>query len=273
MDSDQVTGVLPTPAYVRLTNATGSGQAYATVQMGNNVFGTPNSFTPVLECEDRLSGGSVVSDATCSDGKRLDVTVTNNTLLWTLSAGVLQAAAGNWFRLLLRMVGSTASLLITPSIRDATGATTLWQGEQTSVAAGNDQIVDLGAAPLPPGGYNLSSGALTLALVLSGSSVTTQLDYIYLLATDGSRHLDMAGLSVANGCVLLDNPIDDFYAVDNGGNYFPLVYPRGEGLLLYPGRVNRVAILHQTWVAGYLTSPIANTTTVQMYFRPRRLVV
>ena len=56
---------------------------------------------------------------------------------------------------------------------------------------------------------------------------------------------------------------------------YPFTQPfkRGEPLLVFPGKTQRLLFLHQTIDTGNPASPIANTMSVRVYYRPRRPTV
>ena len=131
-------------------------------------------------------------------------------------------------------------------------------------------IFDLGSVPLPPGGYASAYGALTLAIQFTGTSLT-ELDFVQLTPLDSFRYLECMG-SVANGESVVDNGYEGLAYVLSGSAYLPLVAPRGEPLMLFPGLTQRVIVLQQN-LTGNSQAPIADTFSVRVWHRPRRRTI
>ncbi len=273
--STQVTGVLPAPVRVSLTNNVGSAQLYTKLWMATNAYSDPANFTHILEAEAVLSGGTVTADATCSGGNRLDLSLSDGvtaTYAWSLPTATLQDAQGRWFRLLARFNDNFGSPTIQPRILNSAAAYVIWQGEPVTVSAEYGSIVDLGLIPLPPGGYDASYGALALGLYCRGAMLS-ELDYLQLTPTDSYRYVELLGASVANNGIIVDDGIEGRAYVTVSSVNYPIASPRGAPLMLYPGVTQRIFFLHQTLSGGFPASPIANTFSVRVYYRPRRVTI
>lgn len=269
--ASQVTGVLPAPARVVLTNTTGSPQTYTRVFLAVNAYSDPANFTHIIEAETRLSGGTVTADASCSSGSRLDIAILGGIIeryVWPLSAAVLQDTQGRVFRLLARFVDSFGSPTVQPIVADSAGSGTLWSGEAITLSQEYGAIHDLGLVPLPPGGYDTAYGPLTIGIVCRGPMIA-QVDFLQLTPTDAYRRLDLFSTAVPNNAAIVDDGIAGRAYVQTTTGNLPLVSPRGK-LMLYPGMLQKVYILHQTIAAGYPASPIDNSFSVRVYYRPRR---
>ena len=268
----QVAGDLPGAVRVQLANSVGSARSYRKVWLGVNSYSDPANFAHVLEAESASGGGSVVSDANCSNGSRLDIApnASTITLTWSLSAAQLQRTQGRWFRLLLRVNDHSGDLRVRPEVRDASGTYTLWSGDSVVLRSLYGGIYDLGSVPLPPGGFATAYGALTLALQFTGTSLT-ELDFVQLTPLDSFRYLECMG-SVANGESVVDNGYEGLAYVLSSAAYLPLVSPRGEPLMLTPGRLQRVFVLQQN-LTGNSLAPIGDTMAVRVWHRPRRRTI
>ena len=203
--------------------------------LGVNAFSDPANFAHVLEAESASGGGSVVSDANCSNSSRRDIAPSGSlTLTWSLTAAQLQRTQGRWFRLLLRVNDHSGDLRVRPEVRDGGGTYTLWRGDSVVLPSQYGGIFDLGSVPLPPGGYATAYGALTLALVFSGTSLT-ELDFLQLTPLDAFRYLECMG-SVANGESVVDNGYEGLAYVLSSSAYLPLVVAPRRAADVVPGQ-------------------------------------
>ena len=273
--SSQVGGVLPAPVRIEMTNTVGSAQSYTKLFLATNAYSDPGNFTHILEGESRLSGGTVTADANCSNSSRLDISLGSGstaTYAWTLSSTLLQDTQGRYFRVLARFADHVGPSTVQLRIMDSTAATTIWQGETVSITGQYGIVQDLGIVPLPPGGYDTTYGALTLALYCRGPMIAS-LDFLQLTPLDAYRYVELFGMSVANNARIVDDGIEErAYVVSSSVNY-PIASPRGRPLMVFPGVTQRVIALHQTVSGGNPASPIANTLSVRIYYRPRRVTI
>lgn len=267
----QTTGVLPAGVRVGLYNVMGSAQTYRRVFLAVNALSDPGNFIHILEAENRLSGGTVQSDASASNGSRVSFTLSNSsvTLAWTLPAATLQRAAGRLFRLLAAVLSASGSPVgtVTPRIRDGANLNTLWRGETVAMPSASG-ILDIGTLPLPPGGYSSGYGALTLTLAFTGTG-TWLLDFLQLTPTDSL--VIAAGLAPTpnNAGVIVDSIDGRSYVVNTDSTQYGYVAVSGGPLLLRPGALQRLILLCET-DNGF--DP-AMLTLVQVWYRPRRLAV
>lgn len=270
----QVLGTEPGPIRLRLTNNTGSNQAYQSFYIGVNAFASPATFGGIHQGEADLNGAGSVALATCSGGAYRNFSVTSTeTLLarWLLTTAQM-TSGGRWVRLLARLASydNTKAVRIRPAIRDYYGLVTLWTGKPVwlpSVAA--FELVDLGSIPVPPGAWASNYAQVSLGLQMQASGATTvSLDYVFLLPMDGYRQVTQVGYQVPNtGAVEVDE--NDASAYYWGGERWPLHVLSGPGLYLWPNTLQQIRVLHDVGE----DSPIANTFSVQAWHRPRRAVV
>lgn len=263
----QVGGDLPTPAKVTLTNTTGGDIGYWHFHIGTNAYSDPANFTHVYEGESAASGGSTVVDANSSNGNIRRVTFTGTTAMqWSLTGSQLQKAQGRYFRVLVRFSDVTGSGYIKPQIRDANGLTVLYTGDEVLVNS-DSPIVDLGAVPLPPSTAGASWGAMRLYFAMrSSASCTFDIDFVQLTPTDSYAAITQLGDTVPNAGVITFDGIDGSLHADN----VPIYTSSASTIWLYPNKLQRLIFLHDE-TSG--TPTIANTFTVRVYARARRLTI
>lgn len=269
----QVTGELPGPARVMLTNTVGASRTYPQIVVALNALSDPANFVHMLEAESRISGGTVISDATASGGALVQLghaSPTTTTLVFSLAAAQMQRTRGRLFRLLARIAGVSGTWTVTPEVRAANGANVLWRGDMATLPSLYGGLIDLGAAPLPPGGYSASYGEMTLALAFTGSGLA-EVDFVQLTAMDGYRVLRLLG-PCANNDAVVDDAAEGLSYVASGATVLPYVVGVGTPLLLQPGVIQRLLVLAED---GGSPNPmgIDNSWSVRVWHRPRRLTV
>ena len=99
------------------------------------------------------------------------------------------------------------------------------------------------------------------------------IDYAWLAALDGFRHLRPRGYGVATNETLVDDGIEGrLYVLDsagaNGVNHY---IGEGPPILGWPGQPGRVEILH-TVPSGQAATP-DDSLLVSVSYRPRRLLI
>ena len=270
----QVTGNLPAPVKLTLQNTAGAAQIYYRLFMSVNAYSDPANLVHYLQAE-AASGVTPVTCATCSGGQEIDIsTVSGLTRIWTLPAADMQRTKGRRGRILARLDG-VGPVYVTPQIRDAAGSAVLWSGDEVNIGPAGGQTIsyqDCGVVPLPPGGYGASWGALTLALVFRGA-VTASLDVLQLTMIDSYRYLELSPTSVAANAYIVHDGIEELSYIISGAVWYPLAAAFGGSLMLQPGTLQRIHILHSLAAASVDDAPIANTFAVRAYYRPRRATV
>lgn len=271
---NQVTGVLPAGVRIQLQNTTGAGRTWRKLYVALNALSSPANFAHILEAENRLSGGTVQSDAAASNGQKLQFTVSASSVIftWTLSAQLLQYAAGRLFRLLATVNGVSGAAptgTAVAEIRDANANVALWRGDAVTLPTAVG-ILDLGALPLPPGGYQTLNGygALNLSVTFTGTGTWT-LDFLQLTPTDGLTMLACAA-AVANSSSVVVDSIEGLRYVLTGASQYPYVAQSGGEVLLLPYTLQRLIVLAESGEAG---PAIADTFVVRVWLRPRRVTV
>lgn len=253
--SYRVNGTRPAPVRIRVTNQSGATLSWRNVYIGNNVFSAPTS------ADVWLLGSEATGGASQSWAAGID----HNTLMWqfSLSATLLGQAQGRTFRALVAFDSISAAAYVRGAVGSYLSST--FAAQRTGKERyGAGELVDLGAFPIPPGGYNAANaGAALVVTVRSSSSGTGVIDFVMLLATDSYRKLEQIGYTVANGEGIEDDGIESATYMLSGSNRYPIVRP-GPALLVYPEKAQRLYVLfdeNNSFVAG-------RQMTVQMWYRP-----
>lgn len=268
----QVAGSLPSPMRLQVANAVAGDVSWNTFYWGLNSFGAPSTFGGVLQGEDQVAGfGTDQSSSEASGGFYNTVSVTTTGAwrnAWLLPTA-MTAAGGRWFRMILRAFPSLgAQMKLRAAIFDASGLNTLWQGQEVTWNGGLD-LIDLGAAPIPPGEWGSGYGQVQLRLfsqVVSGT-YGLAIDYLALLGTDGLRVGKTPGMVWANGSIVMVDEIEGVAYGQAGGVRYPYLTVSGKPLLLEPATTQRVV---QLAALGTFTGSRDHTYTVRAYYRPRR---
>lgn len=270
--STQVTGVLPAPVKLTLQNTSGGSMGYRALYMAVNAYSDPTAFVHIIEGESRVTGyGTITSDSGSSGGNyNLYGFTDTGTILWDLSSSLLQKTQGRWFRLFMRCFGWTGTdIYIRPILRDSTGLVTLWEGDEVRLGGtsdSNSKITDLGAIPLPVGGYQTAWSAMTLCLsVRATGAATISIDFFQLTPLDSYRWVVQRGLLIVNNGTITDDNIDGI--THAGGS--PIYSPKTGPLMIFPGKTQRIIVLQDIGTS----SNIAKTFSIRAYYRPRRLTV
>lgn len=266
----QVGGVLPTPVKLTLQNTTGGAVGYRNLYLAVNAFSDPTGFIHILEGENRKTGyGTVTGDANQSGGNYNAYSFTNTgEIQWVLGSSLLTDTQGRWFRLLMRAVSWTGTnIYVKPVIKEKNGLITLWESPvEYKLGTSGTQLVDLGAAPLPPGNYGAVWGDATLSLVVRATGAgSLNIDFIQLTPLDSYRHLVMLGNNVTNNLSITDDGIENVVYMEDG----PIFSPKGKPLMVFPNRVQRLIVLQDTGSASNITQ----TFSIRAYIRERRLTV
>lgn len=275
--SNQIAGVLPTPAKIILTNNFGSDLDYRRFHLATNANSDPANMSHFLEGEDCNGpvdqSSPVSSAATNSDTGYGSLTIgtTPAYFQWTLPASLLQDTQGRWFRLLARFHGySGSNVKIKASIMDNFGIIPLFDGDEVALPNSSQALNDIGVLPFPPGGYDSAVGDHVLQLsVQSSSAGTANLDYVQLTPTESYRYIKMRTGPVVNGDSIVDDGTEEQTYQDESGDHLYLAAPRGEPLMLFPGKTQRIYILHDEGSGSNVNA----TTNVIVHYRPRRLTV
>lgn len=270
-------GVIAAPIKLELKNSTGSSQNYETFHFATNAFSDPANFDHIIEGGDVVSGFGTVTGGTgtCSNDDYVSATFTAYEFHFVLTAAQLVDTAGRVFRILARFHDYTVTpaIYVRPVLMDTDGLVDLVLGDEVKlpvVAGGDFQLVDLGSLQLPSDGYNADYGPMTLGIRMrAATSVTVSLDYIQLTPTDSYRVIKAKSVGVASNSFVYDDGLEDQVYSGTIGTFSPVFSKRGAPLVVYPGRINRIYILHDEGFG----SDIANSFVAKVYYRARRLTL
>lgn len=265
----QLTGILPAGARIHLINNTGASRTWRRIWVALNAT---NPYTHILEAESRLSGADVISSGAASNGQYLQIVLAASSISldWTISSAILDAALGRFLRLLAvcNIATGGATGVVRPSLRSADNLNTLWQGDAVALPTALG-ILDLGALPMPPGGRTLATpGGLILRLTLEGTG-TWGIDFLQLTPTNGLAIVDGLAAVPNGGAVVLNSIERAAYVLDAGGAQSPYIAMSGRPIEIAPAIDQRLIVLAET-TGGVVT---ADTLSVRLWIRPRRLVV
>jgi hypothetical protein len=270
-----IVGDMPAPCRIELVNSTNVAERSYTYWIGQNIWSNPTSFSHILEAE-AATGSTTVTESSCSGGAYKNCTWSDEgeavLLSWTLSSALLQAVAGNYVRVLCRFSTPPIFNNVFFKLRIKFNLSPIWQSPEMQILA-ERELQELASMQLPP--LLMASPSvhpLTLELIARQSSSgahSNQIDYLQLTPLDGWRVLEPKGYGLAYNARLADDGMtkelwtDGWASGGRSGHY--LGY--GEPVRLWPRRVQRLYILHDTDVDR---ATITRTTTVRIYYRPRR---
>lgn len=271
-----VTGTIPAPVKVELTNNTGSSVRYDMIYMACNAFGDPANFPHVQDVEGIATGGygsSTGNDAACSNGQYVSYTVAGDggyhQQPFDLSASFMQYAGGYDYHIIARLNSYTAPLYCRPDLYDNGFLSPLRRGVEVGMTFPGSAVVDLGVLPMPPGGNGPTWNTQKLVLNWrSDSAQTVQLDFLAFFPAASFRRLYCAVTTLTNNGKITDDPIEDTAYMQMGSYYTPGVVRNGAPLMVWPNRVQRLYFLWSKWD---FSAPIDQTFSVKAWYRPRRL--
>lgn len=277
IDGDDVKGVLPAPIELSVTNTYNVAQRMYNLYVAHNAWSNPQTFTHILEGESG-TGGVTITASGFSNGQYKQCVWAGATevklLDWTLSSALMSAAAGAYFRVLARFASDPFGANLQVRFRLRFELTTIWEGPYYPLGSG--RLQELGALQLPP--YLVGSSSTTLyplTLSLYAKAKTggqIDLDFLQFSGLDSFRLLQPRGYGLAYGARLVDDGIANLTYTDGWsqpgrtGHYIGV----GSPIMLWPGRDQRLYFLADTDTGS---SEINRTSSVQLFYRPRRLTV
>lgn len=276
----QVTGAIPAPVELQITNTHNVSPRTYNLHIAHNVLSDPANLTHILEAENAstITSGVTTPVATSSNGNYVATTVGSGAesryFQWTLSTALLNACAGNRFRVLARFAG-TAPTGLKARLKVLFELTTLWEGPQFLLNAGSGEFLqDLGVVRLPPalvGTGNVYPLYLDLYYEKAGGG-TVNLDFLALLPLDGYRKLEPLGYGLGYNARIVDDMIESYVYTDGWATSgkTPHYVGFGDPILLWPGRDQRLYFYADKNTSG---TDIDQTFSVRAYLRPRVLTI
>jgi len=266
----QITGTLPAPIKLKLAQADATGRAWRTFWLANNVYSDPTGMDPFLLGSEEDGGGASPETstwATAIDHSQYD-------WIWEIPAAQLADLAGRYWRILTTFSATDgAGWYVRADIAAASGGVyqTLWEGDEVYVTSTG--LYDLGALPIPPGGYDVGAGNIALIMTVRAAGAGNgTVDFVQFTPTQPGmlRKITQLGFTTAQNDLLVDDGPEGLCYYEDGstGAHYLIMRGENEPLYIWPGITQRLRVLvaGSTWTAGW-------SLTAQAWFRPRTLTV
>jgi len=269
-------GDLPAPAVLSVTKAS---QPNLEIWAGMASFVDRANVKLVFESESGASGAGVTvtgqASAAASNGNYSQLAWSGASAVglryWTLSAAEASALAGRIFRPVARLQSLVAGgevmwARIGVSYDNAGALESYYSGELVLVPL-DRLMVAFPPVQLPPWQV-LDATSQTIAISIhvyeeGGGSNTVNLDCLFLVPLDSSLHLIPIITTYPNTALVYDCGTG---LMVNDGKSILTHLPEGPGLVLYPGRLQRLAFTFRVGNAW----DIALNPTVNLQYRPRK---
>ena len=263
--ADGISGDLPAPINLRMTNATaGTAIDKYFVSLNTAGYGTAN---PSYFYYD-ISG---TADATCSGGSAGTATLSTATETDMFTVNItgptpFEQLGSKPYHVIARFGNNTSLANVKFRLKFKSGTTTIWSGPQF-LLPNTDIIQDLGVVNLPPGvASQWSDGNLVITgQRTTGSSETIRLDYIQLF---GGTYSELNGIvPVVYGEYVVFWGINKSISRHSTLSYMDWVIYGSGALVLTPKKTNMLLIVAQTSTPE--TAKIDRKTTISATYRPR----
>lgn len=278
-DTD-VTGVLPAPIRLEITNTYNVAARLEDIFIGHNVYSDPATLDYILEAEDAYSpAGAGSADSACSGGTYKSTNTITTTagvaMAWTFSSAQLGHCNGRWFRLLLRtQAAAGVGYYLQPKITFPAGTpTTVMAVGQETQPFWSGKLHDLGVLQIPPWLRGLEADLYPVDLSLYGRKASTTgtiaVDYLELVPLDSYRVLRPRGYGLPLNARVVDDGILGWVWSDgwSGNQRLGHYYGVGQPVHLVPDKDQRLVFVLKS---NSSDAEIARTATVRAYYRPRR---
>lgn len=253
----QITGQLPAPLRLRVTNAEASALSWREFFIGNYTF------SPLLV------GFNLGSSAT---GGATHTWANNNreiAWVWPLSNATLTRLAGRRYRVLLALSVASDDVRYRPEFQATSFGFPLEIGKE--MLGANGRLFDVGALNMPPGGDNLNGTDCSVAISVlkigtpGGGTVTADFMQITPAGEGLYRRWEQKGFQTAVGDGIEDNGPDGTVYYTDGTVRWPIIAGYGTPIHVWPNRDNKLRILmrESNFTAG-------RKMNVRAWFRPRR---
>lgn len=259
IDGADVEGDCPAPVYLTLQNTTGATLNPARFFLGNNAANWNNS-DPSEQATNLYvtsASGSISLSTSWTDLESFTFSDT-----WVYQMG------GRRFRIMALTSGFTATTdWFRAQIRDS--GVTIWQSS-VGVRGGTYELLDMGSAPMPPGGYTATWSPLTVTMQGYGSG-GVDFTRLFAIGTDSFAKIRQRGGDLDANEYLEFDFIEERYWLFNSSSQRQPFFSAPSGILnAFPGEDQRIYIMFDEQDGSF---PTAATMTVRAYYRPRRLVV
>lgn len=269
-----VAGNLPAPLRLRMTNNSGANIGYRNFWQANNSHYSPATFVHVIEGESMV-GVTQVADGGSSGGYYGRASWTTliqhvvDLYKWQLPSSLLTAAAGGFFRVLVRFANTPPSgMEFQLHIKTVPSPIfSLWDGPKFT--ASGALLQDCGIVQLPPGATGGSY--YDLNLVLSGEYTGTSqldIDFVQLTPADSTRWFKQIGYQIPpNDAIENNGPEDRVYEIDAATGQQSYLYEAYSAALhVWPSRDQRLFFLFDE----ASTMNISRSSSIRAWYRPRR---
>ena len=288
LNSD-IDGDLPAPVRMEMENTYNDVDNTVDVWYGLDFRSAdPDGIALGLLVNDELLGSTQPGSPNYSlyeEGQYQENTFTDDNLTkiahWNLTQAFLDDAAGNFYRVLMRMPNGPDHTDWRMKVEfDMGGSMVLWSSGLQPI--GENDIVDFGVVQLPPFVPHISvyiSNFFVYAQRPSGSSGTwtSRIDWVKFFPVDSWGIMRNAGYQLSYQDTLVDDAIKDQQYMDPnilGGGAVPSYLRYGTGVWVTPHKDEAAGNVHRVYFAWEdedgLADPAA-TLAVNMYYRPRRL--
>lgn len=250
--STAVTGDVPSPVRLEITNTSG-----ASLSPRNLYFGVNANHNVSLT---GFIGTSAGGAATLTN-------VWSNLESFGINSAVIEQMAGRRFRIFaVATAVPTTSQWLRAVIRS--NSTEIWQ-PSVAVQGGVSALIDLGTAPMPPGGEAAANAALEVTLQGFGAG-SINFDSIFVIPTDSYSRVTQSGGAIANNQAMSIDWMLNSAWLDISLERYLLFGSLTGKLTVFPGRSQRIFTLLDTSAGAF---PSTATLSIRAYYRPRRLAV
>jgi hypothetical protein len=265
--STEVEGSLPAPLKLEVIHEEATARDWRTIYICNEYL------SPTMTAFSRGSQATGGATATISSAS------THATARWTwdLTEAQLANFAGRYWRLL--MVHSTGTAMACywraqVAIKVAPLYVTLWEGDE--VANRGQLITDLGAVPIPPGGYDTATSNVAVQITArsAGALGSVVMDFIQFTPVGAGqyRRIYQTGFNMVENSGLVDDGPEGttYYYYSSEDVHLPLYRTYGEPIHVWPGRTQRLRVLYDEATAAFAAG---REMSARAWYRPRRLTV
>lgn len=259
------TGSIPSPLKVAITNASGTALDTRKFYIANNVFNDPANFSAWLKAAD-LDVGTATQSGSASDHGTIRYA-------WDLSTAQLADCKGHYFRILACFNDISTGTYVKARVFGSIGGIRtemLDNGEVYTRDVGGQELLDLGAVPIPPGGKNSAGSSVAIVLSIRASNTwTANLSHVQLTPTTSFRLIEKIGFQSPSGGIITDNGIDGTAYTGSDSSRQPIVIQRHKPVYAWPARTNRLYILFNE-IESYVSG---RQSTVAVSWKERRLTI
>lgn len=277
IDQGTISGALPAPVRLRLTNNMSTYLTLRKLRVGVNAYSNV-TINPTIQAEDAIlfQGYDTVASFASGGSYWTSNSFTTEDLLnqWAMPTGLTEASKGNWWWLMARAIvyTSAAPPSFRPEIWDEAGVQVLWKGVNVRPQASvlSLEMLDLGPVPIPPGGYDDSPAPVRLTLYgQSQAPGTVSIDYFYLFPMDSFRSVELSSMVLGPGEFVEIDEIERRYYIQGETGRLSILTISGSPIQVVPNVVQRIHFLYQ----HNFSVPISREVLAQVWYRPRRLTV